>query len=110
MAKPGPVLDAKWPGHLVARAEGFMGDFTIQQAERKERGLVTGPAVVCEFPDAKFKWLLADEATGTTIEYWKLEDETYRRSPDWTNWKRRSPVVGKLIRAVRDRAEISRAV
>jgi hypothetical protein len=94
-ARPG-----RWNGHLIAVAGDSFGDFSIQQAERLEHQIVTGPALVGAYPGWQ-KWRAVNEH-GTVFEYQCSNDGNYRHAPDWKDEKRRHPIVGRLIRKVRD--------
>jgi len=89
----------RWCGHLVAVADGYLGDFSIKQAERPDRDLLTGWAVVSPVPDS-LCWNFRSE-DGTYIEYRRIESTVWRRSPDWRGHSRRRHIVGRLIREVR---------
>jgi len=89
----------KWAGHLIVEADGAFGDFAINQAERPLYGIVTGPAVVGPLPADTKVW--QGTRGGTTIEYQRIDDDDYRTAPDWRDRRRREPIVGSLIRAVR---------
>jgi hypothetical protein len=104
-----PNLDTTrfWAGHLIAVGPDCLGDFSIRQAERVERGIIIGPSVVMEY-EGQRKWWLANEH-GTVLEYTQIDDRRYLRSPDWRDEKRRSKLVGALIRAVRESARMPRA-
>jgi hypothetical protein len=92
-------LPGKWNAHMIAVAGDYMGDFSIQQAERPERDILTGPAVTGPFQPPH--WKLENEH-GVIIEYsLHPNPEDYRRAPDWVDKKRRHRIVGDLIRAVR---------
>jgi hypothetical protein len=95
-----PNEPGRWDGHLIAVADGCMGDFSIQQAERLEHGIQIGPALVGPYRGAR-TWK-ATNKIGTVIEYTRMADDTWRHAPDWTDEQRRRPIVGKLIRALRD--------
>jgi hypothetical protein len=95
-----PNAPGRWDGHLVAVAEGCFGDFSIQQVERLQHGIQTGPALVGPYRGAS-TWKATNE-TGTVIEYQRVVDDAWRRAPDWTDEKRRRAPVGKLIRALRE--------
>lgn len=95
----GPVRPAKWNGHLVAAADGVFGDFSIGAAERVAHGIVTGPALIGPLPAAG-PWSATNDE-GTTVEYTRIEDaarETFRAAPDWRDRRRRTRIVGALIR------------
>lgn len=122
-----PERDNGWDGHLIAVAEqevspkcrnvlfpgdpstcqddpcacsvDWFGDFNIQQAERLQHNIVTGPAVVG--PMAGPTWKAIND-TGTVIEYTRIEDDRWRTAPDWRDAARRRPLVGKIIRAVKE--------
>lgn len=90
-----------WNGHMVAQADGWFGDFSISQAERPEKGIITGPAVVGPLIGAAC-WHCENEH-GTMIEYSLHPDPMdYRRGPDWRKEDRRRRIVGDLIREVRN--------
>jgi hypothetical protein len=89
-----------WDGHLIAVADGCFGDFSIQQAERLAHNIVTGPALVGPYSGAPMWQAMND--TGTVIEYRPIEDNQWRAAPDWRDSVRRRPLVGKIIRAVRE--------
>jgi hypothetical protein len=92
----------KWDGHLIAVADGCFADFSIQQAERVEHDIITGPAIVG--PYGRVGWNCTHEESGTVVEYKRTGDDSWRTAPDWRDAKRRRPIVGKLIRAVRREA------
>lgn len=95
-----PKEFGKWDGHLIAVADGCFGDFSIQQAERLQHNIRTGPAVVGPYSGAPM-WKAMEADTGTVIEYSRIADNAWRTAPDWTDEKRRRPLVGKLIRTLR---------
>ena len=90
-----------WNGHLIVVARDCFADFAIQQAERLQHDMVTGPAVVEEYHGEPL-WKLENEH-GTTIEYHRIADHSYLRSPDWRGEKRRRKLAGALIRAAKAR-------
>jgi hypothetical protein len=91
----------KWPGHLIAVADGAFGDFSIQAAERLDHGIVTGTALVGPYTGREH-WSAICENTGTVVEYARIEDGSYQSAPDWrSNKDLRRPIVGKLIRLIR---------
>jgi len=87
-----------WNGHLIAAAPDCFGDFSIQQAERREKGIVTGPSVIAPLTGAS-SWRVIEPASGTEIQYHRTRDTRYRLSPDWRDNKRRRKLAGPLIRA-----------
>lgn len=89
----------KWDGHLIVAAGGMFGDFSIRQAERLEKGIVTGWAVAGPLPEQDY-WTL-ESGQGTRIEYQRIANSGYLRSPDWRDKARRRTIVGALIRRVR---------
>jgi hypothetical protein len=91
--------DGRWDGHLIAVADGYFGDFAIQQAERPAKGIVTGPAVIGPLHNLDMWGAINDG--GTVIQYRRVDDTCYRRAPDWTDQKRRRKLAGPIIRAVR---------
>jgi hypothetical protein len=94
--------DERWNGHLIAIAgHSWMGDFSIRQAERPGRGIVTGPAVISPYAGQR-SWTLSD-GLGMGIRYETIEDCSYLRAPDWREAKRRRPVVGRIIRRLAER-------
>lgn len=86
-----------WNGHLIAVCDGWFGDYAISQVDRPEHGIRTWPGIVAPYTGAK-GWQLS--YGGTTIEYYRIEDEGYRRGPDWRDQKRRRRLVGPLIRSL----------
>lgn len=97
---PGQVPFNSWNGHLILAADGVFGDFSIQQAERPEKGIVTGPAVVGPLPD-RLNWTLVGP-NGTSLHYRRIEDRDYRHSPDWRLAHRRRRICALLIRALQE--------
>jgi hypothetical protein len=91
--------EGRWDGHLIAVADGWFGDFSIQQAERLQHNIVTGPAVVGPYRPPQ--WKAIHELTGTVVEYDSTNSTVWCGAPDWKDEKRRRPIVGKLIRALR---------
>ena len=96
-ADPDPV--GKWNGHLVAVADGYFGDYSIGQAERTERNIFTGHAIVG--PLAATEAWQCENDHGTRIAYRRIDNDGYLTAPDWIDRKRRTKLVAKLIRAVR---------
>jgi hypothetical protein len=94
-----PERDGGWDGHLIAVANGWFGDFSIQQAERLQHNIVTGPAVVGPVTGSMWK---AVNDTGTAVEYRRIDDDRWRRAPDWKDAARRRQPVGKIIRAMKE--------
>jgi hypothetical protein len=90
----------RWDGHLIAVADGCFGDFSIQQAERLERNIHTGPALVGPYT-GQMKWKAIEGNSGTVVEYSRIADDFWRSAPDWRDAKRRRPIVAALIRTVR---------
>ena len=86
-----------WNGHLIAAAPDCFGDFSIRQAERLAKGIVTGPAVIGPLSEAR-SWRVIEPETGTEIQYQRIRDTRYRTSPDWKDGKRRRKLAGPLIR------------
>lgn len=93
-----PHEPGRWDGHLIAVAGDVFGDYSIQQVERPQYNIQTGPAVVGPYTPPMWK---AENATGTVIEYSRIEAKEWRNAPDWKDAARRRPVVGKLIRELR---------
>jgi hypothetical protein len=89
-----------WDGHLIAVADDCFADFSIQQAERVEHDIITGPGLVGPYVGSKM-WQAVSETTGTVIDYMRTDDDSWRNAPDWKDAKRRKPVVGALIRALK---------
>jgi hypothetical protein len=95
----GPQPPDRWNGHLIAVADGWFGDLAINQAERLDRGIVTGAAVVAPYPGCP-RWRLCNSAA-TTIEYEAIDDRSFLGAPDWRNERRRRGIVAKAIRALK---------
>lgn len=93
----------RWDGHLIAVTDDIFADFSIQQAERLEHGIYTGPALVGPLRDAEKCWKAVHEPTGTVIEYSRIEDKSWRAAPDWRDRRRRRFIVAALIREVAGR-------
>jgi hypothetical protein len=99
---PGQSREGRWNGHLIAGSlEGCFGDFSIQQAERTAKGIITGPALVGPIADGSLAWTLVSLENGTVIQYKRTSDIRYRFAPDWTEEKRRRKLSGPLIREIR---------
>jgi hypothetical protein len=94
----------RWDGHLiVVAAEGdgeIFGDYSIQQAERPEHKILTGPGIVGPFEGGI--WKVGDDESETVVEYCRIQDDCWKHAPDWKNEGRRRPLVGKLIRILRE--------
>jgi hypothetical protein len=84
-------------GHMVAVADGWMGDFSIAQAERLDRRIVTGPAIVTPFSGER-KWRVLNR---TYVLYELIDVPNYKTAPDWCEPTRRKPIVAELIRELR---------
>jgi hypothetical protein len=97
----GQPVDNTWNGHLIAVADGCFGDFSIQQAERPDKGIATGPGVVSLMPQDTDTWTIAGD-NGVELHYHRIFDSAYLRSPDWRIAARRRPVCARLIRILRE--------
>ena len=84
-----------WTGHLIVTAEGIFADFSIQQAERPQHGIITGPGIIGHLPE-KQQWSVELEG-GAVAQYWRIPDKTYRTAPDWKRSANRAQIVAKLI-------------
>jgi len=92
----------KWSGHLIASTDEMFADFSIGQAERPEKQIVTGPAILGPYAGQEM-WSGKVHGGEVTIEYQRIFDETYRHSPDWQRGDSTVRfIVGALIRAIRD--------
>jgi hypothetical protein len=96
----GKARDAKWAGHLIASTDELFGDFSIGQAERPHRNILTGPGIFGPYAGQEM-WQGKVNGGETIIEYRRIEDESYRRAPDWRDDSRRRPIVAALIRTIR---------
>lgn len=94
----------RWNGHLIAVADRVFADFSIWQAERPQHGIIIGPGLMGPYSGAK-QWTARNMA-GVRIEYSRMEDEAYRRSPDWRSLNRRMKIAGALIRELKTCKEI----
>jgi hypothetical protein len=92
-----PERAGAWDGHLIAVADGWFGDFSIQQAERVQHHIVTGPAVVG--PIIEPRWNVANDA-GVEVDYMCIHDDRWRKAPDWKDAARRRHLAGRIIRAL----------
>lgn len=92
-------IQSGWAGHLIVRSGDCFGDFAVKQGERRDKGIVTGSAVIGPIGDGVC-WCARHDC-GTTLRYWRIEDHSYRQAPDWKDEKRRRKIVGALIRVVR---------
>lgn len=90
----------KWAGHLIATADGMFADYSIAQAERPQHGIITGDYIVG--PIAAYPQWTCENEHGTVVEYRRVENDEYKLGPDWRDPVRRRPIVGALIRAVRN--------
>jgi hypothetical protein len=95
-----PEEYGRWDGHLIAVADDCFADFSIQQAERLQYNIHTGPALVGPYNRERM-WKAVSATTGTVIEYSVINDDCWRKAPDWKDAARRRTTVGKLIRALR---------
>ena len=66
-------------------------------AERPERGIITGPALVG--PWRPPVWEARNDA-GTIVQYKILRDVEYIAAPDWRDPRRRKEICGPLIREI----------
>lgn len=98
LPKGAPTPEGRWNGHLIATADGWFGDFAISQAERAAHLIFTGPAIVGPYSGAVM-WD-AQHDNGTTVEYKRTADQTYRQGPDWRDARRRRKITGLLIRSL----------
>jgi hypothetical protein len=89
-----------WNGHLIAVAQDTFGDFSIQAVERPQHQIITGPALVAPYP--RWPAWQVSNPHGTVFFYERTNDTRYRDAPDWKDPKRRRPMVGRLIRDVRN--------
>ena len=93
----GGLRPNSWAGHLIARSNGIFGDFSIQQGERVQHGIITGSAIIG--PHSGTHWSAVNEH-GTTVEYERITDTVFLRAPDWKRIDRR--LIGRIIREVKD--------
>ncbi|HEY1897043.1 MAG TPA: hypothetical protein VGG62_12250 [Terracidiphilus sp.] len=93
-----PNAPDRWDGHLIAVADGCFADCSIQQAERPQYNIWTGPALVGLW-DGMARWKAVNDS-GTVVQYERIFDDFWKKAPDWRDAKRRRPVVGALVRAV----------
>ena len=100
-----PRVDG-WPGHLVAVTERhLLFDLALDQASRPAHGLRLGPLAV----PASAAFLaghvpLVARRAGIRVEYLACpKDLTYRLTPDWRDRARRTPVVERIVRQLRQR-------
>jgi hypothetical protein len=84
-----------WNGHLIVTAEGIFADFSIQQAERPQRSIITGPGIIGLLPD-KQAWTVELEG-GAMVQYRCIHEKTFRTAPDWAKASNRAQIVAKLI-------------
>jgi len=102
--------EGRWDGHLIAATRDCFGDFSIRQAERPEKGIITGPVIVGPlYPDLK-AWSALDPDSGTLVQYTRTRDARYRLAPDWRDDQRRRKLVGPIIRAIRSSTQQTSAV
>ncbi len=100
---PGQPREGRWDGHLIAMSnEDCFGDFSIRQAERVDKGIITGNALVGPIAYDAQKWSAIHPEHGTVIQYKRTEDRAYRSAPDWREETRRKKLTGPLIREIRD--------
>lgn len=97
-----------WNGHLIVTAGDCFGDFSVWQAERPEKGIITGPAILGPYRPEILRWSMGSE-DGTELWYGRIQNQGYLYSPDWRDPKRRHRLVGQLIRLAKAGAQ-ARAV
>jgi hypothetical protein len=90
--KPG-----KWNGHLIVVGQNYFGDFSIQQGERLDRNILTGPAIVGPY-HWREQWGAVENTSGTIVEYQRIVDDRWKKAPDWRTQNRRRPIVASIIR------------
>ncbi len=93
-----------WDGHLIAIAGEDFADFSAWNAERPQRGIILGPAIVGKRAQAE-AWAVRSEH-GVHIQYECSGDARWRAAPDWRDEKRRRPVVAAVIRAMKRRVPL----
>jgi hypothetical protein len=98
---PGQPRDYRWDGHLIVTAAGCFADFAIQQAERTEKGIITGPALIGPLPEGARSWSAVQRESGTVIHYLRTDDMQYRRAPDWKDPARRRKLSAPIIRTLK---------
>jgi hypothetical protein len=91
--------EGKWSGHLIAATDHLFGDFSIGQAERPQKDILTGPAIVGPY-GGENTWECRLKS-GVVVEYDRIIDRAYRNAPDWRDHTRRRPVTAAIIRMVR---------
>jgi hypothetical protein len=94
---PGEHGGHPWPFHLVATGGGWIADFSIRQAERLDKGIKTGTALVATLAEHVS---CVEKETGAVVHYWTMEDDGYRQMPDWKH-RRTARLAGPLIRHIR---------
>ena len=129
---PGPAVAHKWPGHLVTLVDGIeLLDLTLPQANRPEKGIVTGPLFTRVTPEflvgnkvlvlafdvncadrQNFLGFAKDLQEGECNDkdmcvafYQRLDDRSYERSADWKDRRRRREFVAELAEEIRRAAD-----
>src|SRR5277367_1848562 len=87
-----------WMGHLISVSGDLFADFTVQQAERPEKGIITGHTIIGPWNPKWEEW--REVRGGTTLEYSVLDNRVYLNAPDWKNKQLVWEIAGKLIRGV----------
>lgn len=91
----GPAANG-WDGHMVVRSTSWFADFSVNQAERPERGIITGEAFIGEIPNRPV-WTFQNNH-GTLIRYAPhVADTRFRHAPDWTERERRRLLADKIM-------------
>jgi hypothetical protein len=98
------VSRRRFPGHLVAVADGWLLDPTAEQLNRPARGLWVEGTVGAPVPEPwsdEAPMVLVDEDRGTTLVYSPspLRPHTWQQAPDWR--KGVADLVAAVIRATR---------
>jgi hypothetical protein len=90
---------AKWPGHLVALHEDTLIDLSLDQATRPKYEMNLTPmfgktSLAFVEGDEKEVWIKED---GCVITYQRTYNESFSKSPDWSDRKRRRAIVLSII-------------
>lgn len=94
----------RWNGHLIAQIQDLFVDFSLDQFSRPEHDMATTAAI---FPIQNIWYehgvAVYQREDGVAVVYRHMENaQNYRNAPDWTNFQRWRPVMGRLIKKLKE--------
>ena len=100
--RQGVVLNpvpSPWDGHLLVSTDHDYLDLCCGQFTRPARGIVTTPTM--RYGDGRHPLVQVALVRGFMWMEARPEDLSYQDSPDWSDVRKRQPLVKAVVRAIR---------